>query len=588
MENNRNMILAIVLSGLVLIGWTTLSERYFPAPKPVPAATKPSDPAVATATPGVSTVPTVPGVAAKPVARDLKAVLAEGNRITIETPSLKGSINLKGGQIDDLVLPLYGETVEKGSPPVRLLSPAGAKDSYFAGFGWMGEGVILPTAETIWTADQTKLTPKTPVTLSWDNGAGQVFRATISIDDKYMFSIDQSVTNNGAGAIGIRPYAFINRVQGAHSGGSMLAPNKDVDSWTNHVGPIGVFNAAANYSVNYSDVDGAGTNGTRFQTKGGWLGFGETYWLAALVPPQDQSVDAGFRAGGGSYQAEFLKAQTIIAPGKSLSTTSRLFAGAKEVRTLDGYEETAGVPLFGKAIDWGWFEVIQKPIFYVLDWLFNLTKNFGFAIILLTFIVRGLMFPIAQKQFASMAGMRALQPKLKVLQERYKDDKPALQQKMMELYKTEKINPLGGCLPVLIQIPIFYALYKVLMVTIEMRHQPFIAWIKDLSGPDPANLMTAAHAVGATWFPAFLGIGVLSGLLGLTMYLQFKLNPAAPDPVQQQVFSVMPWIMMFLMAPFAAGLQLYWVTSNLLTIAQQKWLYSRHPALQEPLIAVKK
>ncbi len=583
MENNRNMILAIVLSGLVLIGWTTLSERYFPAPKPVPAAVKPVDPAAATAPPGVSTVPSVPGVAAKPVARDLKAVLAEGNRVAIDTPSLKGSINLKGGQIDDLVLPIYGETVAKGSPPVRLLSPSGAKDSYFAGFGWMADGFAVPTAETVWTADQTKLTPQTPVTLSWDNGAGQIFRAKISIDDKYMFAIDQSVTNSSAGAIGIRPYAFVNRVKGAHSGGSMLAPTKDVDSWTMHIGPIGVFNAAANYEVDYDDVDSAGSTGTRFQTKGGWLGFGETYWLTAIIPAQTAGVDAGFRAGGGSYQAEYLMPQSLVAPGKTLATSSRLFAGAKEVRTLDGYEDNAGVPLFGKAIDWGWFEVIQKPIFYVLDWLFKLTSNFGFAIILLTFIVRGLMFPIAQKQFASTAGMRALQPKLKVLQERYKDDKPALQQKMMELYKTEKINPLGGCLPALIQIPIFYALYKVLMLTIEMRHQPFIAWIKDLSGPDPANLMTAAHAVGATWFPAFLGIGVLSGLLGLTMYLQFKLNPAAPDPVQQQVFSVMPWIMMFLMAPFAAGLQLYWVTSNILAIAQQKWLYSRHPALKEPV-----
>jgi YidC/Oxa1 family membrane protein insertase len=590
-DNNRNMILAIVLSGLVLLGWTTLSERYFPAPKPVPAAVKPADPTVASTVPGVpgaSTVPSVPGVVAKPVQRDVKAILAEGNRVAIETSSLKGSINLKGGQIDDLVLPLYGETVAKDSPPVRLLSPAGAKDSYFAGFGWMADGVAVPTAETLWTADQPKLTPKTPVTLRWDNGAGQVFAAKISIDDKYMFAIDQSVTNSAGGAIGIRPYAFVNRLKGAHSGGSMLAPTKDVDSWTMHIGPIGVFNAAANYEVDYDDVDSAGANGSRFQTKGGWLGFGETYWLTAIIPAQNAGVDAGFRAGGGSYQAEYLMPQSLVAPGKTLSTNSRLFAGAKEVRTLDGYEDSSGVPLFGKAIDWGWFEVIQKPIFYVLDWLFKLTSNFGFAIILLTFIVRGLMFPIAQRQFASMAGMRALQPKLKLLQERYKDDKPKLQQEMMGLYKTEKINPLGGCLPVLIQIPIFYALYKVLMLTIEMRHQPFIAWIKDLSGPDPANLMTAAHAVGATWFPAFLGIGVLSGLLGLTMYLQFKLNPAAPDPVQQQVFSVMPWIMMFLMAPFAAGLQLYWVTSNILTIAQQKWLYSKHPALKEPMLPVKK
>ena len=607
MENNRNMILAIVLSGLVLIGWSSLSERFFPTPKPLPAATKAADtglaPAAATApgvsAPGVSTVPTVPGAAPKPTTRSINAVLAEGNRVKIDTPSLKGSINLKGGHIDDLVLPLYGETLKKDSPPVRLLTPSGAKEAYFAGFGWIGEGVAVPDANTVWSANQAVLGPKTPVTLSWNNGAGLTFAATISVDDKYMFSIDQSITNNSTTPIAIRSYAFVNRVKGAHSGGSMLAPSKDVDSWTMHIGPIGVFNNAANYCVDYSvleggsagwlcDSDEAKPGPNKFTTKGGWLGFGETYWLTALVPPQDQSVDAGFRSDGESYQAEYLKPQSIIAQNRTLSTTSRLFAGAKEVRTLDGYEDSASIPLFGKAIDWGWFETIQKPIFYLLDWLFKFAGNFGVAIMLLTVIVRGAMFPIAQRQFASMAGMRAMQPKLKVLQERYKDDKPKLQQEMMALYKTEKINPLGGCLPVLIQIPIFYALYKVLMLTIEMRHQPFIAWIKDLSAPDP---MTPVNLFGLLPFtpPAFLSIGILTILLGLTMWIQFKLNPAAPDPVQQQVFSIMPWIMMFLMAPFAAGLQLYWVTSNLLTIAQQKWLYSRHPALQEPLVpAIKK
>jgi YidC/Oxa1 family membrane protein insertase len=579
-DNNRNMILAIVLSGLVLIGWSALSERFFPAPKPVAADGSITTPPAS----GLSTVPTVPGAAPRPTLRDVKAIVAEGNRVKIETAALKGSINLKGGHIDDLVLPLYPETLEENSPPVRLLTPSGAKDAYFAGFGWIGDGVIVPDANTLWTANQPVLSAKTPVTLSWDNGAGQIFRATISVDEKYMFSIDQSVTNSGAAPVAIRSYAFVNRVKGAHSGGSMLAPSRDVDSWTMHIGPIGVFNNAANYSVDYSTVDEAGANGERFQTKGGWLGFGETYWLTALVPPQDQSVDAGFRSGGGSYQAEYLKPQAILAPGKTLSASSKLFAGAKEVRALDGYEETAGIPLFGKAIDWGWFEPIQKPIFYLLDWLFKMVGNFGLAIMLLTVIVRGLMFPIAQRQFASMAGMRAMQPKLKVLQERYKDDKPKLQQEMMELYKKEKINPLGGCLPVLIQIPIFYALYKVLMLAIEMRHQPFVGWIKDLSAPDP---MTPVNLFGLLPFtpPAFLAIGILTILLGLTMYIQFKLNPAAPDPVQQQVFSIMPWIMMFLMAPFAAGLQLYWVTSNLLTIAQQKWLYSRHPALKEPVKA---
>lgn len=568
MENQRNMILAIVLSALVLIGWTALSERYFPQPKPAPAVSKTADPAAAP-------------VASKPAIRDVKAVLAEGGRVAIDTPSLKGSINLRGAQIDDLVLPKYLETLDKKSPPVRLLSPSGSKDAYYAGFGWIGEGASVPGPGTVWTADAPKLTPQTPVTLSWDNGQGQTYRIKIAIDDKYMFTIEQSVANTGTGAVGARSYSFISRVKGAHSGGSMLAPTKDRDSWTMHVGPIGVFNGAANYDVDYDDVDASGGNGVRFATKGGWLGFGETYWLTALVPDRAVNADTGFRSGNGTYQAEFSSPQQLVGPGKVVTVRSKFFAGAKEVHTLDGYESKASIPLFGKAIDWGWFEILEKPIFYLLDWLFKMVGNFGVAIIALTFIVRGLMFPVAQRQFASMAAMRVVQPKLKALQEKYKDDKPRLQQEMMALYSKEKINPLAGCLPIFLQIPVFYALYKVLMLTIEMRHQPFALWIKDLSAPDPA---TVINLFGYLHFtpPSFLALGVLPILLGITMYLQFKLNPAPMDPVQQQMFSIMPWIMMFMMAPFAAGLQLYWTVSNLLTIAQQKWLYSKHPALQEP------
>ena len=270
MDNNRNMILAIVLSALVLIGWSTVSERYFPAPKPFPAATKVADQATvpATVTNGVSTIPNSAAPVAKSTIRDVKAVLAEGNRITIDTPRVKGSINLKGGQIDDLVLPTYTETIAKGSPSVRLLSPAGAKDSYFAGYGWMGDGVSVPNADTLWTADRETLTPTTPITLGWDNGAGQTYKIKIAVDENYMFSVDQSITNGSAGAIGLRPYAYVNRVKGAHSGGSMLAPTQDVDSWTMHIGPIGAFGGAVNYETDYDDVDTAGTNGTRFTTKG--------------------------------------------------------------------------------------------------------------------------------------------------------------------------------------------------------------------------------------------------------------------------------------------------------------------------------
>lgn len=567
MDNSRNMILAFVLSALVLIGWTTLSERFFPTPKPATTAAQ-------TGTAASNTPVTAPVVQASKKLRDVAAVRAESPRIIIDTPKLSGSINLRGAQIDDLVMTAYKETIKKDSPAVRLFAPSGSKNAFFSGFGWIGDGVQMPNAQTIWQADQPTLTPAKPVTLRWANTTGQSFAIKVSVDRDYMFSVEQSVANAGAGAIAARPYSYVSR----------FGQSKDLDTWTNHVGPIGAFNDSVNFDVDFSTLDEAGASGTRFQSKGGWLGFGDLHWLAAVIPAKDAPVDAGFRAADGSYQAEYTLPQTIIAPGKSAAVTTRLFAGAKEVRLLDGYEDSQSIVNFGKAIDWGWFEVFAKPFFYLLDWLFRMVNNFGVAIMLLTLIVRGVMFPIAQRQFASMAAMRVVQPKLKALQERYKDDKPKLQQEMLALYKTEKINPMAGCLPILIQIPVFYALYKVLMVAIEMRHQPFVLWIKDLSAPDPAHVLNLFGVLPFT-VPAFLGIGVLAILLGITMYLQFKLNPAPADPVQQQVFAIMPWMMMVIMAPFAAGLLVYWITNNILTIAQQKWLYSRHPAMREPVKA---
>jgi YidC/Oxa1 family membrane protein insertase len=385
-----------------------------------------------------------------------------------------------------------------------------------------------------------------------------------------MFTVEQSVSNAGTAPVVARTYAYVSRD----------GKSKDVDAWTNHVGPIGVFGGKANYSVNYEDLDTAGPGGTRFQSKGGWMGFGDHFWLAALVPPQDAGVDTGFRAGGNTYQADYALAPATIAPGTAKSVTSHLFAGAKETNILDNYEDNLGITYFGKAIDWGWFEVVEKPIFKYLDWLFRLTTNFGVAIILLTLTVRGLMFPIAQKQFASMAAMRVVQPKMKALQERYKDDKPRLQQETMALYKSEKINPLAGCAPILLQIPVFYALYKVLMLTIEMRHQPFVGWIKDLSAPDPFFFGLFPNL----GLPAFLAIGILPIIVGVTQYIQFKLNPAPMDPAQEQVFKIMPFVLIFVMAPFAAGLQVYWMTTNILTILQQKLLYSRHPVLSQAVV----
>jgi YidC/Oxa1 family membrane protein insertase len=571
LDNQRNFILAVVLSMLVFLGWNLVAQTYFPQPKRAPVSGQ------AGTAPAQGITPPV-----KIAVADAKAVVGQTPRIAIETPKLVGSINLKGARIDDLVMPAYRETIEKGAAPVRLLSPQGAKNAYFAGFGWVGDGLSAPGPDTVWTASAAKLTPTTPVTLTWDNQKGQLFVIQIAVDKAYMFTINQSVTNNSAGAVTARAYGYVNRLKPEHAVSSSMSTSREVDSWTIHIGPIGAFNNAVNYDVNYSDLDTAGDAGKRFANNGGWLGFGDAYWLTAMIPAQKSPVDAGFRKGSGSYQAEYFVPQSIVAPGKTVSQASHFFAGAKEVATLDGYESSLGITHFGKAIDWGWFEIIEKPIFYLLDWLFKFTGNFGVAIMLLTCIVRGAMFPIAQRQFASMAAMRVVQPKLKALQERYKDDKVKLQSAMMELYKTEKINPVAGCLPVFLQIPIFFALYKVLMLTIEMRHQPFLLWIRDLSEPDPANLVELANLASIS-LPHILGIGVLAVILGVTMYLQFKLNPAPADPAQAQVFAIMPWMMMFMMAPFAAGLLLYWATSNILTIAQQKLLYSRHPALREPV-----
>ena len=362
----------------------------------------------------------------------------------------------------------------------------------------------------------------------------------------------------------MRPYGLISRAQ----------KSLDPDSWTVHVGPIGVFNGAANYDIDFKTLD-EDSNGEKFSTSGGWLGFTDKYWLTALAPSGETNFAASFRkAPSGAYQADFSDAPMIVPPGKVAASETRLFAGAKEKALLDQYEEL-GIEKLSKAIDWGWFEWFMRPIFDLLNWLFHHIGNFGVAIICLTLIVRGLMFPIAQKQFQSMAAMRKLQPKMKAIQERYKEDKPKLQQEMMKLYQEEKINPAAGCLPILLQIPIFYALYKVLLVSVEMRHQPFVLWIRDLSAPDH---LTPINLFGLLDFtpPGFLLLGVLPILLGVTMWLQFKLNPAPMDPTQAQIFAIMPWVMMFVMAPFASGLQLYWVTSNILTILQQWWLYKKY------------
>jgi len=560
-QHQRNLILAVLLSALVFLGWTWLSSKYFPPAPPPVAKVENGKPA---------TLPGPGSQAAPAKLRERALVLNESPRVEIATPRLAGSISLKGARIDDLVLLDHRETIAKNSPPVRLLSPGGTQDAYFAQFGWSGQGIALPDANTAWTADGNRLTPDKPVTLSWNNGRGQLFRIMVSVDKDYMFSVQQSVENAGPGAISVRPYGLVSRV----------GESKDPSIWNMHTGPIGTFDGKTNYSVSFKDLRNAGATGERFTSTGGWIGFGDKYWQTALVPPQDAAIDAGFRAGAGDvYQADAAVPAQLIQPGATAAVTQRLFAGAKEMAVLDAYKK-AGVPQFDHAIDWGWFIWFEQPIFYLLDWLFHHIGNFGVAIICLTIIVRALLFPVAQRQFASMAAMRRVQPKMKTLQERHKEDKPRLQQEMMKLYQEEKINPLGGCLPIFIQLPIFIALYKVLSLSIEMRHRPFVLWIKDLSAPDP---LTPVNLFGLLPFnpPPMLHLGVLAILLGVTMWASMRLSPQQMDPAQQQVMQFMPWLMMLFFAPLAAGLQLYYVMNNLLTLLQQQVLYARTPGLKD-------
>jgi YidC/Oxa1 family membrane protein insertase len=575
LDNQRNLLLAVALCGILILGWDA-GVRYFYPQADQPAAVEQSSQSAA-----VSNVPGTPATAGATsgqigdaeapanVPVDLAQALASPARVRIDGPRVEGSINLVGARLDDIELKDHRDSISKNSGPVQLFAPEGTPGQYFAQFGWIGNGVTVPTAQTVWEADAEVLTANQPVTLTHDNGQGQVFTIQYSIDDNYMITAQQSVANGGENPVVVQPYGLINR----------NTVNASPSTFNAHSGPIGSFGDSVDYSLDYDELLESGS----YAPDGGtvhWTGFSDIYWLSALVPQNNQDATSAFRSlGEDKFRADLIYAPETVPAGGSVSSSALLFAGAKESALLDQYRDGLGIEKFGKAIDWGWFEWFVKPMVWLLRTLYEFAGNFGVAIILLTVIIRGALFPIAQKQFASMAGMKAVQPKMKAIQERYKDDKQKQQQEIMALYKKEGVNPLAGCLPLLIQIPIFFALYKALILAIEMRHKPFALWIEDLSAPDPAKIL---NLFGLLPFePAgFLGIGVLAILLGVTMWLTFKLNPSAMDPMQQQIFNFMPWVLMFVMAPFAAGLLLYWVTSNILTLAQQSYLYSKHPQLR--------
>jgi YidC/Oxa1 family membrane protein insertase len=555
-EDKRNLFFAIGLSLLVLFLWQRfLVPRTLPPKTPQQQA---SQSAVAPA-PAVKAVTTTQALAAAP-------------RIKILTPTLSGSINLRGAQFDDLVLTQYKESLDKNSPAIHLLHPAGTTDVYLASFGWLGSNVALPNDQTVWTTSAQQLTPATAVTLSWNNGAGQIFEIGISVDAKYLFTITQRVRNTGTGAVTLNSYGSIYRVKPA---------GKSITS-ASHEGPVGVFDSLKEES--YSSMVKPDDRRKEYSASAAWLGFTDKYWLTAIIPDPRQAVtgrveNLGDPQGGTDhFKSDIVLKPVSIGAGQTSETVSHFFAGAKEVSTVDAYAKTLGAKSFDKAIDWGWYSFLTKPFFWILHKLYGIFGNFGLAIIGLTVIVKILFFPIASKQYESFARMKHVQPKVKELQLRYKDDKLKMQQEMMALYKTEKVNPLGGCLPIFLQIPVFFAVYKVIFVALEMRHQPFFAWVKDLSAADP---LTPFNLFGLLPFtPPNLGfitlaVGILPLILGVTMWLQQKMQPMqGMDPSQQAVMKFMPIIFTLMMAPFAAGVVIYWITNNTLSIAQQ-WYITR-------------
>ncbi|MGA8002755.1 MAG: membrane protein insertase YidC, partial [Pseudolabrys sp.] len=510
---------------------------------------------------------------------DRAAALAASPRVPIATGSLQGSIALKGGRIDDLALVKFRETVDPKSPPIILLSPSGTADPFYAEFGWTGTAganVKLPTSETVWTqAGSGTLSVSHPVTLTYDNGEGVEFHRTIAVDDKYLFTIKDEVTNKSSGPIALYPYALISRHGTPPTAGYYIL----------HEGLIGVLGDSGLQEYTYKNI--AEKKVVNFDVTNGWIGITDKYWAATLLPDTTARLRARFSTGTlgtvPTYQTDYLLDAQTVAPGATASVNARLFAGAKEVAVVNDYDKQLKLNRFDLLIDWGWFYFITKPLFIAIDYLYRLVGNFGLAILIVTVLIKIAFFPLANKSYASMAKMKAVQPQMTALRERYADDKAKQQQELMELYKREKINPLAGCLPIAIQIPVFFSLYKVLFVTIEMRHAPFFGWIHDLSAQDPTNVFNLFGLIpfDPTVLPvigSFLHLGAWPLIMGVTMWVQMKLNPAPPDPTQQMIFNWMPLIFTFMLANFPAGLVIYWAWNNSLSVLQQSVIMRKHGA----------
>ncbi|WP_375464293.1 membrane protein insertase YidC [uncultured Methylobacterium sp.] len=585
-NDKTNMFVAIALSLVVLLGW----NYFIAAPRVEQQRQANLQNQAAQQSPGVSPdgVPSpspkeggpaapVAGTLASAVPESRAAALARSPRIRIATPSLAGSIALKGGRIDDIALRNYHETVDDKSPEIVLLSPIGTEAPYYAEFGWVGANAgPLPTNDTVWTADGQTLSPNMPVTLTWDNGAGLVFRRLVAVDDKSMFTVRDEVENKGSSAVTLYPYSLVSRWGKPQTQGYYVL----------HEGMIGVLGGEGLQEYTYDHLakeaayGGPATKGKAWpNVTGGFVGITDKYWAAAAIPDQTMAYTGAFteRTDGQTkiYQASVRGDGRSVEPGASAATTQRLFAGAKEVNAINGYERDLGIKQFDLMIDWGWFHFITKPMFRALDFFYRLLGNFGVAILIVTFCLKLLFLPIANRSYVSMAKMKAVQPEMASIRTRFADDKMKQQQAMMELYKKEKINPVAGCWPVLVQIPVFFALYKVLFITIEMRHAPFFGWIQDLAAPDPTSFL---NLFGVLPFaaPDFVHLGIWPLIMGVTMFVQMKMNPAPPDPVQAQIFTFMPIVFTFMLGSFPAGLVIYWAWNNTLSVTQQYVIMRRN------------
>ena len=489
-------------------------------------------------------------------ALDAETVLKQDRRVKISTPALTGSIRVKGGRFDDLYLDKYKQTLAEDSSDVELFSPAKTDNPYYAEFGWIATSpnTRVPDSSTVWTVKGTELTPQTPLVMEWNNGQGLKFIRKISVDDNYMFNIDQAVENNSGAKVTLYPYGLIKRVYDAQNAQSSVV----------HEGMIGVVDSNLK-EIKYKKLEDKESQS--FKTDGGWAGFSDRYWFSALILDKNVENKVKFsNTGNGGYQVDYVGAPVSIEAGSLGSSSGKMFAGAKEIKLLDRYTKQFNIDKFDLAVDFGWYYFLTKPFFYILDFLYHIIGNMGWAILLFAALLRLAMYPIAGKSFESMSKMKKVQPKIKELQERYGEDKMKLQQEMMNLYRKEKINPAAGCLPMLIQIPVFFSLYKVLNISIEIRHAPFIGWIKDLSSPDPLTLSTIFHFP----VPGLLDIGVWPIIMGLTMFIQQKLNPAPANKDQARMFMMLPIIFTFMLGHFASGLVIYWSLSNILSILQQK------------------